>query len=437
MKRVPKNKKLTIFRGRIINPISQTKFEEFKDGALAVDLSGLIERVGNFKEVVLALDKKTKVVDKSGKVIIPGLTDCHLHLPQLDLRGKHGVTLLDWLNRYIFPAEMAFSNIRVVDDVAKRFFKKLIINGTTTAAIYSTVHAKACDHAFKIAKESGLRAIIGKVMMDQYSPAGLQEETHKSLKESEELCSKWHNSCGGRLKYAFTPRFAPTCSENLMTEVGKLAEESGAYIQTHISETHGEVERVKELFPDYEDYTAVYEENLCLGPKTILGHEIHLSERELMRLAKTKTKVAHCPSSNFFLKSGRMPIERIEEHGIVYGLGTDIGAGTSMSLFTTMRHADYMQPHVEVTPQKAFYLATLGGARVLSMEHEVGNFAACKTADFCVADILGIDPRYKLRDLSGEEILSLLMYRGNSDVIKETYVAGQKLDVDVLKIKGE
>ncbi|OGQ47957.1 MAG: guanine deaminase [Deltaproteobacteria bacterium RIFCSPLOWO2_02_FULL_47_10] len=437
-----------IFRGRIIHSLYPNKIEEFKDGALVLDSHGRILACDEYGKIARGQIPPVppflkgggggiKIVDRRGSVIIPGLIDCHLHLPQLDQRGRHGVTLLDWLEKYIFPAEKAFENLRTAEDVSKRFFKKLILNGTTTAAIYATIHAKAADLAFRVAKDAGIRAIIGKVMMDQYAPKGLEEDTHQSLKDSEALCAKWHNAGKGRLMYAFTPRFAPTCSETLLAEVGNLARESGAYIQTHIAETVAENERVKELFPDYKDYTEVYEENFCLGPKTILGHAIHLSEDEMRRIAKSKTKLAHCPTSNFFLKSGRMPVELIEEHGITYGLGTDVGAGTSMSLLTAMRHADYIQPHLTVTPAKAFYLATLGGARALSLENSVGNFRKGKFADFCTVDIKAIDPRYKPSELMADEILSLLMYRGNGSVIAETYVGGEKLDVDGLKIKGE
>lgn len=436
--------KLFIYRGHVVHALNQDNIEEFKDGALVVDDKGAIVACGNYQQTLQKVESSkarayahAKFIDKRGCVIMPGMIDCHLHLPQLDSRGKYGATLMGWLEKYIFPAEQEFSDLRVADDVTKRFFKKLILNGTTAAAIYTTIHAKSTDLAFRVAKESGVRAIIGKVMMDQFAPDGLQEDTHESLKQSEALCGKWHGSAGGRLMYAFTPRFAPTCSEELLSKVGDLARETGAYIQTHIAETKAENSRVRELFPDYKDYTEVYEDNGCLGGKTVLGHAIHLSEDEMGRLAKSKTKLAHCPTSNFFLKSGRMPIERIEYHGICYGLGTDVGAGASMSLFTAMRHADYIQPDVSVSPTKAFYLATLGGAKALSLDAKVGNFKVGKEADFCVVDICEIDPRYKLKELNLSEILSLLMYRGNGSVVKETYVGGEKLDVDALKIKGE
>lgn len=375
-----------------------------------------------------------KIVDLRRRLIIPGFVDCHLHLPQLDCRGKHGATLLDWLKRYIFPAEMAFKDLRIVDDVGKRFFKKLILNGTTTASIYVTVHAHATDHAFKLAKACGVRAIIGKVMMDQNAPDGLKEQTNWSLKQSEMLAEKWHCTAGGRLRYAFTPRFAPTCSKELFTEVGKLLQKTGAYLQSHIAETRAENERMRELHPEFADPFSIFEKTGCAGPKTILGHAIYMSDDEYRRMAQAGTKIAHCPTSNFFLKSGWMPVARVEKAGVTYGLGTDVGAGTSMSIFTEMRHADYTQLETGITPTKALYLGTLGGAKTLSMEDEIGNFDAGKCADFLVLDIRQIDYHYRLSELSTDEVLSLLMYRGDGRVVTETYVGGKKLDVDVLKV---
>ena len=430
-----KRAKLTGYRGRIINPKSATEAEDIRDGLLVVDDQGKIVSCGPFKGDSPLFKRGTvPIVDLRRYLIIPGLVDCHLHLPQLDCRGKHGATLLDWLKRYIFPAEMAFKDLRVADDVGKRFFKKLILNGTTTAGIYVTVHEKATDHAFKLAKACGIRAIIGKVMMDQNAPEGLKEQTNWSLKQSEMLAEKWHCTAGGRLRYAFTPRFAPTCSKELFKEVGKLMQKTGAYLQSHVAETKAENDKVRELFPDYPDAFSVFEKTGCAGPKTILGHAIYLSDDEYRRMAQTGTKIAHCPTSNFFLKSGWMPLSRVEKAGVAYGLGTDIGAGTSMSIFTEMRHSDYMQLEAAVTPVKAFYLATMGGAKVFSMEEEIGNLEAGKCADFLVLDINKIDYHYRLSELTTDEVLSLLMYRGDGRVVEETYVGGKKLDVDVLKI---
>lgn len=429
-----KRPKLIGYRSRIINPKSSKEVEDIRDGLLIIDNEGLIVSCGPFSEAKKA-KFKGRIIDLRRFLIIPGLIDCHLHLPQLDCRGKHGVTLLDWLNHYIFPAEVAFKDMRVVDDVGKRFFKKLILNGTTTASIYVTIHPQATDHVFKLAKACGVRAIIGKVMMDQHVPAGLKENTNQSLKESENLAAKWHGAVGGRLKYVFTPRFAPTCSRQLLQEVGKLVKNNDAYLQSHIAETKMENEKVKELFPECPDSFSVFEQTGCAGPKTILGHAIYLTDDEYRRMAQSQTKIAHCPTSNFFLKSGSMPVSRVEKAGIIYGLGTDVGAGTSMSLFTEMRHADFTQREETIAPIKAIYLATLGNAKVLSMEEEIGNFESGKYADFLVLDIKQVDYHYKLSELTTNEVLSLLMYRGDGRVVESTYVGGKKMDVDVLKLK--
>ncbi len=413
------------FRARIMNPVSPERADDIADGLLEVGGDGRIISCGPFPK-----DFRGKFEDLRGKLLIPGLVDVHSHIPQLDCRGKHGATLLSWLDRYIFPAERAFADPAVAVDVATRFFKKLIINGTTTSGLYSTVHEEATDRCFEVARASGVRCFIGKVMMDMHSPAELVEKTGESLAASERLCAKWHGAEGGRLRYAFTPRFAPTCSEELMRGAGKLARESGAYLQSHIAETKAENERVRELFPRYPDYVALFEALGCLGPKTILAHAIHLTDDEYRRMAESETKIAHCPTSNFFLKSGWMPAARVEAAGVAYGLGTDVGAGTSMSVFTEMRHADYTQLGFSLSPAKALWLATVGGARVLSMEKEIGNFEAGKFADFCAVDTAGIDPAYRLSELSTDEVLSLLMYRGDGRAIEAAYVGGKKLDVD-------
>ncbi|MBU4484673.1 guanine deaminase, partial [bacterium] len=398
-------KRFRIFHARIIHSKSIDQVEDFKKGALVCDDAGVITEIGSFDEISPKYPD-ADIVQLADKLIIPGLIDTHLHLPQLDQRGKHGATLLEWLKKYIFPCENAFKDPNVAEDAARRFFKKLILNGTTTAVTYTTIHEESTNRAFELARQSGLRIVMGKVMMDQHSPEGLLEDTNESLAASERLCSKWHGAENGRLMYAYTPRFAPTCSKKMWNGLSKLMHDSGAYMQTHIAETIGENKRVKELFPEYKDYVELFEDTNTLGDKTILAHAIHLSEDEIKRLAKSKTKVAHCPTSNLFLKSGRMPIELIDKYNVTYGLGTDVGAGPSFSLFTTMRHADYVQPDITIIPRKAFYLATQGGADVLSLGNKLGNFVPGKMADLCVINIKNIDYHYDMDLLDTDEILS-------------------------------
>ncbi len=413
------------FRARILFATAPDAVVDIPDGLLVVGSDGRILSCGPWDGAFSG-----PVEDFSGHLLIPGLVDVHSHIPQLDCRGKHGATLLDWLDRYIFPAEKAFADPKVVEDVARRFFKKLILNGTTTAGLYASIHADATDRCFEIMRAAGVRGFIGKVMMDQYSPAGLLEKTSDSLNESERMCAKWNGAEGGRLRYAFTPRFVPTCSLELLREVGRLARESGAYLQSHIAETEGENARVRELYPQYADSVALFEDMDCLGARTVLAHAIHLNDDAFVRLAATGTKIAHCPTSNFFLKSGAMPAAKVEAAGVDYALGTDVGAGTSMSIFTEMRHADYAQMHATMTPIKTFWLATQGGARVMSMEGDVGSLEAGMFADFNICAVERIDPSFRLADLATDEILSLLMYRGDGQAIEATYVAGERLDVD-------
>lgn len=413
------------YRARIIFSKAPEEVLDIADGLVEVDAAGRIASCGPWRE-----DFRGSVVDLRGRLILPGLVDLHSHIPQLDCRGRHGATLLAWLERYILPAERAFADSAVVEDVATRFFKKLILNGTTAAGLYATVHEEAAHRCFEIARASGVRCFIGKVMMDQHSPEGLVERTADSLAAGERLCAKWHGMEGGRLAYAFTPRFAPTCSLELLRGAGRLAREAGTYLQSHIAETREENARVRELYPQFRDYVELFEGTGCLGSKAILAHAIHLSDGEYARMAAAGAKIAHCPTSNFFLKSGAMPLPRIEAAGMAFGLGTDVGAGTSLSLFTEMRHADYAQAEAAISPAKALWLATRGGARAMSLEGEIGGLDPGMWADFCVLDVAGIDPAVRLSELTTDDALSLLMYRGDSRAVEATYVAGKKLDVD-------
>jgi guanine deaminase len=346
--------------------------------------------------------------------------------------ASYAANLLEWLNTYTFPEECRFVESAHAERIARHFYDEMIRHGTTTAVAYCSVHKTSADAYFAEAMRRNMRMVGGKVMMDRHAPDGLLEETIESLAASERLCAKWHGAASGRLRYVFTPRFAPTSSFELLRGAAVLADDAGAWIQSHLAETLEENARVRALFPDFPDYAALLEAAGMLTPRTILAHAIHVSEDECRRLAASATKIAHCPTSNFFLKSGRMPVERIEAAGIVYGLGTDVGAGTSMSLFTEMRHADYAQYGRTIEPARAFALATIEGAAVLGLEHEIGNFESGKFADFCVIDITGIDPTYALSSLDTDEVLSLLMYRGDSRAIESTWVAGGKLNVDAL-----
>ncbi|MBI2343168.1 MAG: guanine deaminase [Deltaproteobacteria bacterium] len=418
-----------LFRARWLHPLSRTRIAGCADGGILVDAAGRVLAAGAFSTVRRAAPRAV-VVNYAGRLIIPGLVDTHVHLPQLDQRGKPSQTLMTWLRDHVFPVEATFANLHVAEAVGRRFFQQLIRHGTTTAMVHATIHVPATALAFELAAAAGLRVIMGKVMMDQQTPRRLQEVTHRTLRDSEWLCAEWHGRYGGRLQYAFTPRFAPMCSETLWRETGRLVAQSGAYVQTHLAETPEENRWMSRSFPACRDYVHLFERTETLRPRAVFAHAIHLAPGAYRRMAKAGAAIAHCPLANVFLKSGRMPIEWLEAVKIRYGLGTDVGAGPSLSMFAVMRHADYLQPTRRISPRHALYQATLGGARALRMEREIGNFAVGKWADFVVIDPHGIDATYDLSTFTDDDLLGLLMYRGDQHVVEATYVAGHRLATD-------
>jgi guanine deaminase len=340
----------------------------------------------------------------------------------------------------VYPAEERFESVEIAKDASARFFHDLKANGTTTACVYNTIHQEATDKAFEQAEISGLRILMGKVMMDQNSPASLTEKTNESLHTSEELCSKWHNKDDGRLNYVFTPRFAPACSRQLMKEVSKLASKHGAYIQTHLAENRQELELVKTLFPECKNYAQVYEDAGLLGPKSIMAHCIHLDDIEISLLKNRRAKVAHCPSSNLFLKSGIFNMRRFMDGAqIDIGLGSDVAGGPILSIFQEMANACYVSKINDfstegrvraIDPVYAFYLATLGGAKVLSQDSKIGSLSPDKEADFIVLDTEQIDPLKKEQhnaNRNPREILSQLVYRWPLTKVESTFIRGSKV----------
>lgn len=374
------------FRAHQTNP--EDSFECFAAGALIVDEQGIIADVGDFA-ILKAQYTGAKVVDHPDSVIIPGFVDSHLHFPQLDMIGSHGKGLLDWLDHYTFPEEEKFASSAHAQQVARRLCQELKANGVTTAVMYSSAHHGATDALFAEAAKSGLRAIIGKVAMDRHCPASMQQPLESQIAHNEELMAKWHRSTP-LLHYAITPRFAPACSPALLRALGDLkAAHPDVYVQSHHAETPEEVALVGSLFPEQKDYLSVYEDFGLLGAKTLLGHGIYTTKKERDILAETKTKIIHCPTSNLFLGSGLMHFESLRHAGVTVALGSDIGAGTSLSPFRTMTAAYKVQalhqnPHIPLHPVELLRLATLDGADALGLGHETGSLTKGKSADFVV-----------------------------------------------------
>lgn len=436
--------KTVAYCGHIVSPVASSAsgasaygydYLDYPRGFLFVE-DGKIVAVG--EQSVLA-DKLAQlapqnIVDFQDRLIMPGLIDMHLHLPQVTQTAKSGEHLLSWLNRYIFPAEARFSDKEYARKIANWFFHELVKNGTTLSVVFTTIHKEACHAAFEVAHDVGARVIMGKVMMDSNSPAALTEDTQKSIKESEELAALWQGANQGLLNYAFTPRFGVTSSRELLAGTGEAWKRNpGTYLHTHLSEAREEIQFVSQQFPDARSYLDVYDKFALTGARSVFAHSIHLDDQDIACIKHSGSALAHCPSSNFFLKSGVFNFKKIEEGGCLFGLGSDVAAGPHMSLFEVMKDANYIQADYWLEPRELIYRATLGGARALYMDNQVGSLEVGKEADFIV-----VDPRHKtgiVQDIlqhSTDEILSSLVFLGDDRLIDETYVRGKNIYRSVL-----
>lgn len=402
--------------------------EFFEDGLLIVE-DGRVVEAGPASALLESLSADTHVEDLSGKLIIPGLIDCHVHYPQIDIIASYGEQLLDWLNRYAFPGEMRFADEQYARDVAKIFVDELVSNGTTTALVFATVHAHSADAIFEAAAAKGMRLIAGKVLMDSNCPAELRDDPESAYRDSKTLIERWHGK--DRLGYAITPRFALTSSEAQLEAAGRLAAEyPDVWVHTHLAENHDEVRQIAKLFPWSDSYLAVYERFGLLRERSVFAHCLHLQESECHLMAAKGGAAAHCPTSNMFLGSGLFDLRRLREASIRVGLGTDVGGGTSLSLLKTMREA-YKVLHMQnqpLPPGRAIYLATLGAAEALYLDDRIGNFAAGKEADFVVLDPAGtaVSAHRTSRTASISELLFALIVLGDDRNIAATYLQGRR-----------
>src|SRR5690349_4086487 len=284
-----------VLRGRVITPLPGGSTRDVEDAIVTVDASGRIASVGPAAEAGAA--ERGSAIDLRPWVLLPGLVDLHAHLPQVPNAGLgYALPLLDWLDRLTFPTERAWSDPGVAERLAPAIFRAFAAAGTTTVLAYGVVYEAAMEVAFRAAEAHGIRAILGKVMMDRLTydptiePSSILSRT---LRESADLISGWHGAADGRLGYAVTPRFAVSCTEELLRDSAALARSTGAWWQTHVSEDAGEIAEVARLFPSALDYLDVYDRAGGLGERTVLAHAIHLSPREVARVVETGTRAAH------------------------------------------------------------------------------------------------------------------------------------------------
>ncbi len=409
--------------------LGESAADYFDDGLLLVE-GGRVQRIGDATAMLATLPPGTEINDYRGHLIVPGFVDTHLHFAQTDIIASHGEQVLQWLERYTFPAERRFADPAHAAEVAQFSVNEMLRNGTTASMVFATVHKGSADAIFRAAEARGLCMIAGKVLMDRNSPEGLCDTAESGYEDSKQLIDEWHDKPGTRLRYAVTPRFAPTSTERQLELAGKLLDEHpGVYLQSHLAENKHECQWVRELFPWSKSYLHVYDHFGLLRPRSVYAHCIHLESVDRKLMASKGAAMSFCPTSNLFLGSGLFNADEARKHGVRVGVGTDVGGGTSFSILRTL-HEAYKVLHLNGQAMDAlqgFHLATLGGAKALDLDREIGNFEAGKFADFVVLD-MAATPLVERRLASAgslRERLFVAMMLGDEHMVAATYIQGK------------
>jgi len=425
-----------LLRGRVLS--FRTKPESIDDrAAYAFDedggvlvRDGRIVATGGF-DALAAQAADAEVIDHRPHLILPGFIDAHVHMPQMQVIASYGAELLDWLNTYTFPEETKFRDTQHGRRIARLFLDEMVRHGTTTVAAFCSVHRESTEAFFAEALARDMRVIAGKVMMDRNAPEALRDTPQSGYDDTKALIGEWHGK--GRLHYAITPRFAITSSPEQMEMAGALAREfPDLHIQTHLSENHAEIALTRELYPAAADYTDVYARYGLLGPRTLLGHSIHLSEREADAIHDAGSVAVFCPTSNLFLGSGLFDWQGNSKRAkpLRIAAATDVGGGTNYSMLRTMDEGYKViaLQGEKINPLASFWQITLGNAEALSLADHVGTLAPGMDADIVVLDARAT-PAMRLRMETVEtlaEELFLIQTLGDDRAVVETYVAGRK-----------
>lgn len=427
---------LRVYRGELLHFLAdpakvalQDSYQYFEDGLMIIK-DGLIESIGEANVLLPTLDDNIDVTHYKSGLMMPGFIDTHVHYPQTEMIASYGEQLLEWLENYTFPFERQFSDLEHGKNVAEFFLSQLLEAGTTTALVFGTVHKASVDAFFTVAQQKKLRMICGKVLMDQNCPDYLSDTAQTGYDDSKALIEKWHNT--DRLQYAITPRFAPTCSTEQLNKAGQLlAEHPSVYLHTHLSENKAEIAWVKALFPDSTSYLDVYDKSKLLGRRSVFAHGVHLHDEECQRLGETNSAIAFCPSSNLFLGSGLFNLQQAQKFDVNVGLGSDIGAGTTFSMLSTINEGYKTQQlrQEKLSPFQSLYLATLGGARALDLEGTVGNFTQGAEADFVLLDYHAtpLMARRMQHCTTLSEKLFILSMLGDERHVKATHIMGERV----------
>ena len=410
------------------NPLSDPWEETVhidSDGGVLIE-GAQIKAVGRADDLRKAHPQAT-VQDYGDRLICPGFVDAHVHYPQTAIIASWGKRLIDWLNSYTFPEEMRLSDPAYARDIAGRYLDLTLANGTTTVCSFATIAPTSVDAIFDAAAERGQRIVAGKTCMDRNAPDGLRDTAQSAYDDSKMLIDRWHGK--GRASYAITPRFTPTSTPEQLAALGALwTERPDCLMQTHLSEQIDEIAWVQDLVPHARDYLDTYEEHGLVRDRAVFGHAIHLTPREIDRIADSGASVVHCPTSNTFIGSGLFDMAHIAARQIPIGLATDTGGGSSFSMLRTMAAA-YEIGQLRGTPTHAaqlMWLATAGSARSLHLHEKIGTLAEGFEADITVLD-LASTPTIKQRSDNAHSIWDQLfatIMMGDDRAISDVWVNG-------------
>jgi guanine deaminase len=397
------------------------------DGGLAFE-NGRIVGLGPFWAVRDA-HPDAEVIDASGALLLPGLVDLHVHFPQVPVIGAMGATLFEWLARHALPQEARLADPAYAERTAQGFVRGLARNGTTTALVFGSHFPAAQEALFAEAERSGLRITSGLVVSDRNLRPELHVTPEQAFDESFALLQRWHDR--GRLRYAVTPRFTLSCTDEMLEACAALYDEADVFVTSHLNQHPAEVETVAQLFPWADSYLETYDRFNLVGRRSVFAHDLHVTDAELRRLAQVRASIAHCPSSNAFLANGAFPMGRHRAHGVRFGLGTDAGAGTGLSL---IREA-LMAYHARATgadgdglgPAHLLYLATKAGADALDLPDEIGDLSPGRSADFVLvrAPADGTLSAVLQHSDSPETTLGAVFALAGEECVAEVRVAGE------------
>ncbi len=370
--------------GNIINPLNKDKTEIIKNGCILINDEGIIEKKGDkqdFKRIKCSED------DYGSAFIIPGFIDTHTHIPQYPMIGRGRGELLEWLENYIFPAELKFSEIINVKNVFEDFSEKSVKFGTTTSVAFSSSHLEALQ--FIIRRNNKLRLFAGNSLMDM-GDNKLADTTNNNLSKLKEMYN--HSKSRENFQYIVSPRYAGNCTFELLKKSADFAKENNLYMQTHLSENKDEIDYIMNLHNSFENYTDIYDKAGILNSRSILAHCIHLSEKELEIIYNYGAIISHCPTSNIFLKSGIMPLKKYLDTGMKITLGTDVAAGYTLDMKTELRNAIesskilsyFSQNDCLVRPAEIFPHSNILAAEYLNIAEITGNLNPGKYADITV-----------------------------------------------------